>query len=191
MAIFPDVRPDWGYSMNPVYRTDKLGPTDGDFVQRRRRRSTPLYEITLSYSGRLDASKVKQLLDFFKDHYGGWGAFTFYDFLPVPFSEFQVGIGDGTTTRFLLENYRDIQNELVLVDGFADPNYVIERRTGPDGQDELFFPTAPASGVTITIEGEGCLRVDNCIFEKDVLPTSLESWLRYGIKTFRILQVSK
>jgi len=188
--IYPDIRPDWGYSLEPQYKTDKLGPNDGDFTQRRRRRRTPLNVAQFGYSARLPYEKKVELQDFFNAQYGSWQSFTFYDFVNTPIAEYQIGTGDDIQTDWLVDNFRDIVNPIVKINGSITNDFVIENRTGSDGQDVLRFPIPPATGLPISLSGDGHLRVPNCIFKDDALPAALEKWRRYGIKSITILQVS-
>jgi len=189
MAIYPEIKPDWGYSLEPVYWTEKLGPTDGDFTQRRRRRSQPRYRIELGYSARLEYSRKQELINFFRARYGSWEAFTFYDFVPSVVTEHQFGTGDGTTVSFVVENWRDLTEVVVKLDGVTVYDYSVENRTAPDGQDTIHFVTAPADGAVLTLSGNGCLRVPNCIFADDKLSAPLEKWRRYAIEGIEIIQV--
>ncbi|MEM2899434.1 MAG: hypothetical protein QXT63_01460 [Thermoplasmata archaeon] len=90
MAVFPDIAPSYNYIMRPVFRTLLLGPTDGDFIQRRRKRTEPLYEFRMQWNY-LSPSEEKQIIDFYLARSGSWDAFAFFDFDTRQWNDINLG----------------------------------------------------------------------------------------------------
>lgn len=168
MAIFPEVYPNQGkYSFGPRFRTQRLGPTDGDFVQRRAWRSAPLYKAIIGWSG-LNAADAKTVLEFIENCLGGYGSFAFYDFLSRPYSNQAIGTADGTQATWTL-GCRDTTEAVIYFDGVAqsDDLYTISNRTGAAGQDQLVFSPAPEGTLVITADYAGKKYLPSCVFEED------------------------
>ena len=191
MAIFPDIAPNYGYTWLPVFRTDRLGPTDGDFTQRRRRRSNPLYQAELSYdNSRLKDADERALFEFFLARAGGFDSFVFFDFVARQYPLETIGSGDGSTTTWTL-GYRDVEDETIYFDGVEQTaGYSISNRTGANGQDQLVFDTAPGNTVVITARLKGKKYLPACVFDDDALASAMNSWNRHSIANLRVIQVN-
>ena len=190
MAIFPEIAPDYGYLIAPQFRTDRLPSTDGDYVQRRRRRSAALALISLEYSA-LTATNERTLFEFFEEHSGGFTSFTFYDFISRVYAGVAIGTGDAVQKIWTL-NHRDITAETIYFDGVDSSlfAYSISNRTGTDGQDQIVFNTAPTSTLVLTAAYSGKRRIPDCLFNDDQLDSALWTWSRHAINTINISQTS-
>jgi len=191
MAIYPDISPNYGYTWMPVFKTDRLGPTDGDYTQRRRRRSSALYQATLSYdNSRLDSDEERELFEFFLARAGGYDTFIFYDFVSRSYPVENIGTGDGATTTWTL-GYRDVDNETVYFDDVAQSGgYSISNRTGANGQDQIVFDTAPSDTIVITMKMDGKKYLPYCLFDKDTLASAFKTWNRHSVSSIGIIQVN-
>lgn len=174
MSVFPDITPSYDYSVQPAFYNLRLGPTDGDFIQRRRKRLTPLMRFTLQFNNLIEAN-IKTLYDFFIARYGGWDAFAFFDFDSKTWTAISVGTGDGSTTSFALIA-KETSARTVYVDSVAQiegTDYTFYSGQGTDGQDKITFASAPANGAVITADYTGRKYYSNCIFGEDYMDRNL------------------
>lgn len=189
MAIFPDIAPNYGYLWVPEYRTDRLGPTDGDYTQRRRRRSSPLYRAELTYQN-IPAADERTLFEFFLARQGSYDSFVFFDFVSRVYIGEAVGTGDGSTTVFTL-GARDVEDESIYFDGVKQTSgYTIGARSGGNGQDTVTFSTAPGATVAITADYTGKKYLSTCIFDSDELRSAVVSYQRHQVATFVVRQIN-
>jgi len=177
MATFPEIYPDYGYQAIPQFRTLKLGPTDGDFIQRRRKRTSPLYKFVLKYKV-LEESEMQSLWDFYLARSGSYEAFVFFDFQAFPYTGVSVGTGDGTTADFDL-GAKSVSNLTVYLNGSPTSAYTLNVGGGTDGQDSITFNSAPANGDVITADYTGRKYFPKCIFQDDELARESFSYLLY------------
>ncbi len=187
MAIFPDIAPNYGYLWVPQFRTDVLGPTDGDYTQRRKRRSNPLYRAELTYQN-ISAANERTLFEFILARSGGYDNFVFFDVVSRIYSGVSVGTGDGSTTVFTMAA-RDITDETVYVDG-TPTSVTVNNRTGANGQDQITFATAPGNALAITADYTGKKYLSNCVFESDTIGSAIINYQRHQIARIVILQVN-
>jgi len=179
MAIFPEINPDYGYLFYPKYSTEKIGPTDGDVIQRRRLRSTPLYTAELSYKN-ISITEERQLIDFIIARQGSYESFVFYDFVSRVYTGDSLGTGDGSTTTFTT-SVRDATSIKVYIDSVETTAYTHGNRTGGNGQDQITFTTAPGDTTVLTIDYTAKKYLPICVFREDYLKSSAVSYLRFGI----------
>lgn len=180
MALFPDMSPSYDYIVTPQFKTLKLGPTDGDFVQRRRKRTTPLYRFTLKYD-RLSATEEKALYDFYLARYGSWEAFAFFDFDTRAYAGVSLGTGNGAATQFQMKA-RKTTNRTIYVNAIAKTegtDYTIGSETGTDGQDKVTFTVAPGNGLAVTADYTGQKYFSNCTFEADNMDMAMFQYNLY------------
>lgn len=173
MAVFPDISPSYSYIVTPQFHTLKLGPTDGDFIQRRKKRTLPLNKFTLTYNV-ISQSEEKTLHDFFLARYGAWEAFAFFDFDSKAHTGISLGTGNGVTTVFQLKA-KSTSARTVYVAGVPKTegvDYTVSVGGGTDGQDQITFAAAPASGA-ITADYTGRAYCPNCIFGEDNFSSDL------------------
>jgi len=174
MAVFPDIKAFYGSELIPMFNTLKLGPTDGDFIQRRKKRTVPLYQFRLKFNV-LSQSDIKTLYDFFISMSGSYDSFAFFDFDYRDWS-LTIGTGDGSTTSFDLKG-KETSNRIIKVNGIQKTegtDYTFYQGLGTDGQDKIIFNSAPASGAVITADFNGRRYFPNCIFLEDIM--SIESF---------------
>ncbi len=170
MSVFPDIFPSYGYTITPTYRTLKLGPTDGDFIQRRRKRTSPLHTVAMTWNA-LSGANEKTLYDFYISMSGSWQAFAFFDFDAKNYTAIAVGIGDGSATAFNLVA-KATSGRTVYVNGVAKTegtDYTFYAGQGTDGQDKIIFTTAPGNSLPITADYAGRKYLPKCIFQADDL----------------------
>jgi hypothetical protein len=180
MAVFPDIKAFYGSEIIPTFNTLKLGPTDGDFIQRRKKRTVPLYQFRLKFNV-LSQSDIKTLYDFFISMSGCYGSFAFFDFDYRDWSII-VGTGDGSTTSFDLKG-KETYNRIVKVNGIQKTegtDYTFYQGLGADGQDKITFNSAPATGDIIIADFTGRRYFPNCIFLEDVMSIESFSHLLYS-----------
>jgi hypothetical protein len=191
MAIFPDITPSFNIVITPVYNTLKLGPTDGDFIQRRRKRLTPLFQISLKWD-LLTEDEEKQLYEFFIARYGIWEAFSFFDPILRKWADIKIGTGDGFQTVFNLKA-KETSDRAIKVDGVTKTegvDYTFSAGTGTDGQDRITFTSAPAVGAVITANYRSKLYFPKCIFQDDYMDRDVFSYRLYTTGLF-IQEVSE
>lgn len=180
MAVFPNISPSYDYIVTPQFKTLKLGPTDGDFIQRRRKRTTPLYRFTLKYD-RLLATEEKTLYDFYLSRYGAWEAFAFFDFDTIAYTGVSLGTGTGAATQFQMKA-RNTTGTTIYVDAIAKAlgtDYTIGSGTGTDGQDKVTFTVAPGNGLAVTADYTGQKYSANCTFEADNMDMAMFQYNLY------------
>lgn len=168
MSVFPDIRPSYDYTIASMFRTLKIGPTDGDFIQRRRKRIVPLHIITIKWDV-LSQVEEKTLYDFYIARSGPWQDFAFFDFDSKSYSSVTIGTGDGSTKSFNLIA-KNTSARTIFVNGVAKSegvDYTFYSGLGTDGQDKITFGTAPGSGLAITADYTGMKYFKNCIFQDD------------------------
>jgi hypothetical protein len=186
MTIFPEVKPSWGYACIPQFKNERLGPTDGDYTQRRRLRSIPLYLAKWTYES-LSAADERTVMEFFEARSGGWDNFVFYDFDSLVYSGVSVGTGDGVTTVFTMAA-RDITDETVYVDG-TPTAVTVGVRAGANGQDQITFAIAPGDTLAITADYTGQRYLPICVFDDDELAAAI-NYQRYRIAKVVVRQVN-
>jgi len=178
MATFPEVKPSYGYLFIPQFKTDKLGPTDGDFTQRRRRRSSPLYRVEMTYAN-LSATDERTLFEFILARYGSWDSFVV-----------AIGSTDGTADQTFNIPARDVDNETVYVAGTSTSSYTITTRGGTNGQDLLTLTGTLTSGQAVTMDYDGKKYLSTCIFEDDSIGSAIVSYQRYRFAKITVLEVN-
>lgn len=186
--IFPDIAPDYGYSFTPRFKTDVLGPTDGDYTQRRRRRTSPLYQAVLSYNN-ITAANERTLMEFFEARDGGYDSFVFFDILSRDYTGVSVGTGDGSTTVFTM-SARDITDETVYVNG-TPTSVTVNNRAGANGQDQIIFSLAPGNTLAITADYSGEKYLAICVFDTDALDSAIVNFNRHQLAQIIINQVNQ
>lgn len=172
MALFPDISPGYEYQPLVTYNTLRLGPTDGDFIQRRRKRLSPLHSFKLQWRA-LTAAQESQLYDFYVARYGPWEAFQFFDFDAGKKWAVNVGTGTGAQTTWDLLG-KDLTSVVIMVAGVTKTlsvDYNLGDGTGTDGQDTVIFIAGhlPAAEAAITATWTGKRYFANMIFEDDNL----------------------
>lgn len=174
MSVFPDIMPSYDYNVQSAFHNLRLGPTDGDFTQRRRKRLTPLHKFTLQFNT-LFAADIKTLYDFFIARYGGWDAFAFFDCDSKNWSALSIGTGDGATTSFNLQA-KETSGRTVFINSVAQAegtDYTFYSGQGTDGQDKITFASAPSNSAAITADLTGRRYYSNCIFTDDYMDRNL------------------
>ncbi len=190
MAIFPDIAPDYGYSLKEEFLTDRLGPSDGNYTQRRSRSSSGLMTARLRY-GLLTSVDERVLVDFCAARQGGYDNFIFFDFAARAYPTTALGTGDGATTIWTL-GARDVTDETISFDGVDNGlfAYTVGNRTGADGQDQIIFsPNTPTATVVMTIAYTGKKYFSSCVFENQGLLTTRVIHGRDAVSEIIIKQV--
>ncbi len=174
MAVFPDISPSYDYVITQHWRTLRIGLTDGDFLQRRKKRTTPLHEFIIKWRA-LTADDERQLWNFYSDMSGGFQSFAFFDIERV-YTGQNIGIGNGVENTFNT-GAKNISNYTVYVDGIEKTegvHYNVSVNTGTDGQDQIVFTTGnePPDGKLITLDYKGRKYYAKCVFTHDNLTST-------------------
>jgi hypothetical protein len=151
MAVYPDIAPS-GYTITPKFRTIKIG-TDGDFVQRRSKRVSPLFSFAMTYRNITNANLLT-LYDFYLARLGSYDDFAFFDFDSRSWSDFTIGTGNGVTTTFSVGG-KSTSSLVIKVDSVTKTlttHYTIQVAGGTNGQDQITFTAGniPTTGQVIT-----------------------------------------
>jgi hypothetical protein len=175
MALFPDIYPSYDYKIIQHWKNLRLGLTDGDFLQRRKKRTSPLHEFVMKWKT-LTASEERQLWDFYYARSGGFEAFAFFDFASRSYTSQNIGTGDGVQTTFDA-GAKNISNYTVYVDGnqkTEGTHYNVSSGTGTDGQDQIVFTAGnePGNGEAVTLDYTGNKYYSTCVFTQDSLDSS-------------------
>jgi hypothetical protein len=190
--LYPEI-PTWrGYKARRTFNTLMLGPTDGDFIQRRSKRTAPLYEFTFVYS-MITAANMKLLWDFYEARLGPWEAFELFDAELFTHSNVLCGTGDGVEDTFDLVG-KECSNRSVTVNGVGKTegvHYNYSAGMGTNGQDQIVFTPGniPATGHAVVAEWRGRRYYTNCIFADDGLDRESFTALLFTTGV-RIIQVS-
>lgn len=175
MALYPDLLYGvdiHGCSVDPQFKTLKLGPTDGDFIQRRKKRTLPLYVINLRYQCLLE-SEMQQIYEFYLARAGSWEAFSVFDIRSFPYTDLPIGTGDGINNNFDLtaKGCTNIIIKVGAVTKTAGVDYDVSAGLGVDGCDRVVFRAGhtPAAGAAVTASLRGRRYFTNCIFRDDSL----------------------
>lgn len=165
--VFPDtVSAQYEYEEIIEFLTLQLGPTDGDFIQRRAKRTRPLRSFVLKYNA-ISKADIQTLYEFFIARKGRWEAFALFSFDSLPHTAISIGTGDGATA-----DWNAIGKEISLLTAKVDGISVgasIEVGTGTDGQDKIIFSATPADGVVLTADWTGRRYYTDCLFTEDTM----------------------
>ncbi len=159
MDVFPEtIRPDQGFTIKPTYKT-VITPFDTGAEFRRRKWKYPRRHIEATFSN-LSRENYDLLADFLYSKYGSYAAFYLFDYLPRKWYKEFVGYGDGTLTTFTLPGKEIDQTTIeVFIGGTLTTDYTFSQGTGPNGEDEIVFTTAPATNSLIESSFIGRLRM--------------------------------
>ena len=178
MALFPDIAPSYDYTMTVNYKTLTSFITDGDIIQRRRKRTTPLHAFNLKYN-LLTETDEKTLFDFYTQRYGSWESFSMFDFKERSWSGQTIGTGDGAEDTFdsgvkTISAYTISISGVVQVEG-GGSDYTVNATAGTDGQAQVVFNggSEPTLAARIDIQYTGYKYFATCVFENDTINRSL------------------
>lgn len=189
MPLYPSALAPWyEFTITPQFSTLKVGPTDGDFIQRRRRRAFPLHKIVIKYN-KMTTDKEQALYEFFTARSGSWQSFTLYDWPARKWAGVYLGKGDASATVFNLRG-KQTTGLKVYLNGIETTAFTKQSGTGADGQDQITFNTPPGSFVTISSEFTGIRYFPFCIFQDDLLDRTLFAHMLYrgGVTIIEVSQ---
>lgn len=175
MATFPGtiIPENESYKVAQAFKTLKLGLTDGDFLQRRRRRVNPLHTITMFFKPLLEA-EIQTLWEFYKARFGSYEAFVFFDFKIFPYTSVAIGTGTGGALTCQL-GAKEVSSLTVYVNGVStvlgtDYSFASDG-SGTNGQDKIVFLVGhyPTAGAAITAGYRGKKYFPYMIFQDDVM----------------------
>lgn len=172
MAVFPTFTQEI-YSENPWvdqarFQTDftKFGPEGQE--RRKRQLLYPKRDLNLKFKW-IEKQAARYLWEFFIARSGSYEDFKYV----FPFSqEYIIGeyvdVADGTSKTYSVPSY-GASDYTLRVNGTAQTettHYTFSQYTGPDGEDQVTFVSAPSYGAVITWSFTGQL-VIRCRFEND------------------------
>ena len=170
MAVFPEsVIPDFPLEIKSELRVIKT-QLDTGVEYRRRKWRFPIRQVTLNFP-HLTPDERETLLNFIVSVGNSYQSFYWFDYLTRSWFDELILRGDGTLTTFTLPGKEiDAATLKVYVDGSlktAGTDYTFSAGSGPNGEDQITFSTAPANGALITADFKGKLRL-KCRLSEDV-----------------------
>lgn len=178
MPLYPaDLAPWYEFAITPQFSTLKVGPTDGDFIQRRRKRAFAIHKIVLKYNI-MTIDKEQALYEFFIARSGSWQSFALYDWKSRKWAGIYLNKGDASTTTFNLRG-KETTNLKVFLNGTETTAFTKQSGAGADGQDQITFTSAPGNFVTVSAEFTGIRYYPHCIFQDDNIDRTLFTHMLY------------
>lgn len=168
MSIYPTTpKPSFPLEISCEYKTIITQFESGRELAHQQWRFPRRY-VNLKYTV-LTASELQILWNFYKSQRGAYLPFWFFDEYtrddynnPVLHMDEFVGRGDGLTTAFDLPGKNTLDNTTYLkiyLDGVVTSAVAYQLGTGEGGADRVIFDSPPASGVLITADFNGYLRL--------------------------------
>lgn len=175
MATFPDtIQPEIeSYKVALNWKTLKMGMTDGDFLQRRKKRTTPLHTFTMNFRP-ITAAEMQTLWEFYQARSGSYEAFVFFDYKAFPYTDVSVGTGTGAALTCQLKA-KSVSSLVVKVAGVTKTAGVDYSFTsdgsGTNGQDKIVFLAGkyPTAGQAVTASYTGRKYLQYMIFQDDAM----------------------
>ena len=114
----------------------------------------------------LTSSEIDTLYNFYRARRGKWESFYYFDILSHSYTDEYVARGDGADLTFEMPSVSTVGGSLqVYVDSVLTA-VTLNAGTGPNGEDQIVFTGAPASGALITANLTGKLKI-KCRFLED------------------------
>jgi len=188
MATFPeDPKPQYPLIVTPAWKT--LISSIGTGKEQRRQKSLfPVYDVQVNYNV-LSSVDTKTLWEFYMARKGAYEAFYIYDLSLLASISFNhdgeyCGTGDAATEVFDIPG-RSTSSHVIYANGVTQAlttDYVILIGGGESSSDRVDFVTPPATGVVVTCDFTGFLRI-RARFEEDRLSRDGFNYnlFRYGI----------
>lgn len=182
------ILPIYPVSITPVWQT-VVARFDGGGEQRRQKQLYATYDVQLNFKA-LSAADAQTLWAFYMARKGAAVAFYFYDPAPgigitTSHAGLYAGTGDGSTEVFDLPG-KSTSSQVIYAAGVEQTlttDYVILTGGGDGSADRVDFVSPPATGVVITCDFTGTLRI-RCRFAQDRLSRELFMTVltNYGIE---------
>lgn len=176
MAVFPDVIPDYGSTIEPRWRT-LINSTDTDNEQRIAKRAFPVFDVRLKF-GALSKANFALLWDFYCARRGSYEAFYWFAPESDTYKGLFVGIGTGSKTIWDLPGKSTSARTLYKNGQLQSSGFTYLTGGGEGGADRVQFDAAPANGDVLSVDFTGILRV-KCRFENDRLTKEFFEILLY------------
>ncbi len=176
MAEFPSTPiPSYALIQAQRYRTT-VSAFDGGAEQRRRRQLFPRFDVSLRYEG-LTLAEFRTLRQFHQARSGAWEEFYFYALEADDWTGLYVATGDGTTQIVDLPGKATSDQAIYCDNVEQETGWEILTGGGEASADRVSFTEAPGSGVIVTCDLTGLLRI-RCRFAEDNLFSEWYDWDR-------------
>jgi hypothetical protein len=177
MAEYPtSPKPQYAYTTEAEYKTI-ITTMDSGKEQRRNKWTYPKFNVHLVYNY-LTKTQFNTLYTFYQARKGSYEAFYFYDLVTMDHDSLWVGKGNESTDIFDIPG-KGTSAQTIYLNGEAQGSgYSILTGGGAENSDRVDFVTPPSSGVIITCDFNGYLRI-RCRFKDDKLSREAFAYAAY------------